>query len=227
MATQTISIPAKPVVLATVGTPVPAVTCDPVFQTGVDGAVRYRDQDGTVITFPAGGSSHATVLASCPATGPTVAPTAEGHYYWTSTIGEKWCWIYGDAAPFICGPLYAETPLLNATFTSAGSVYAVRTTFTAPRNGNVLTTYTSSWLFNNAQVSLLDMRLRNLTAGTVVAEGSSSGSFSHAGTYEICVLTQVSPVSAGDILELSTRVFGSLALVHTSTLATCVFSYQG
>ena len=80
MATQTISIPAKPVVLATVGTPVPAVTCDPVFQTGADGAVRYRDQDGTVITFPAG-ASHSTVLAACPATGPTVAPTAEGHYY--------------------------------------------------------------------------------------------------------------------------------------------------
>ena len=103
----------------------------------------------------------------------------------------------------------------------------MRATFTAPRDGNVLTTYTSSWLYSNLQTSLLDMRLRNLTAGTVIAEGSETGVLSHPGSYELLSLTQVSAVSSGDILELSTRCVSNPSIIHTSTLATCVFSYQG
>jgi hypothetical protein len=126
-------LPVKPVVLPAIGTPVAGVTCQPVFQIGADGVARYRDQDGVVLPFP-GGASHSTVLSTCPATGPTTAPAAEGHYYWTSTLGEKWCWIYGDSAPFVTGDLYGFDHDTGVTPLPHNSIIAVDT-FTAPRAG--------------------------------------------------------------------------------------------
>ena len=80
-------------------------------------------------------AAHTTVLATCPASGPTIAPTAEGHYFWTSAIGEKWQWIYGDAAPFVCGDLYYQTTSQSATLPING--LTVIHTIIAPRSGVV------------------------------------------------------------------------------------------
>jgi hypothetical protein len=125
-------LPVKAVVSPVVGSPTPGVACQPIYQVGADGLVRYRDQDGTVLAFP-GGVSHSTVLGTCPATGPTVAPTTEGHYYWTSALGEIWVWVYGDSAPFVAGMRYgAFTTCIGGVaipynaFTNLGQLVAPR-----------------------------------------------------------------------------------------------------
>lgn len=146
-------LPVKAVVSPVVGSPTPGVACQPIYQVGADGLVRYRDQDGTVLAFP-GGVSHSTVLGTCPATGPTVAPTTEGHYYWTSTLGEIWAWEFGAAAPYVTGKFYG-TSAATAGWPFTFSVAVPQATvvpiasIALPRTGRIVVSGGGITLVNN------------------------------------------------------------------------------
>jgi len=83
-------LPVKPVVLPAIGTPVAGVTCQPIYQVGADGIVRYRDQDGTVLAFPGKDIPITSGAAAPPATAgsPTVyTNTTTGDVYYRDTTG--------------------------------------------------------------------------------------------------------------------------------------------
>ena len=160
------------------------------------------------IWLPPTTGGHTTIFNPCPPTGPTVAPTTEGHYYWTSAIGERWCWIYGDSAPFVCGKFYSATSnavdsgLLDATGRLVG------TPLTMYRTGKV--TITGTLFFENP----------NGTGGTtVIADIASNGSTGFSTASPTCLgvlpgnnraqaLVVAFDVNAGDVIQLFAYTFG-------------------
>lgn len=214
-------LPVKPVVLPAIGTPVAGVTCQPIYQVGADGLVRYRDQDGTVLAFP-GGVSHSTVLGTCPATGPTVAPTAEGHYYWTSTLGEKWCWVYGDAAPFVVGKFYRYENFVSPFISAPHNTYVQGLAAPAvPRTGIVSVT---TYMHIRATVSPIVQSNSNLrrNGGILTYRFDGDIGVQSVGNHTLIVTTYESiQVVAGDILT----VWGSQTSSNGSSAGVLEYVY--
>ena len=156
-------------------------------------------------------ASHTTVLATCPATGPTVAPTAEGHYFYRSTLGELWQWVYGDAAPAVIGS-YASGAAVTAgwpfTFSTAVPMATVVliAAVTLPRSGKIIAsgggitlcntntpTSIASWCtLNGAQIS---------RDSTTIKPPSLVSPYSNDAGMAVCV-----NVVAGDVLAYNTYI---------------------
>ena len=140
-------------------------------------------------------ADHATVLAACPATGPTVAPTSEGHYYYTSTRGEKWQWIYGDSAPFVCGKFYSTYNIQSAITYNGGG--AIHHTFVAFRNGVVHV----DWSFSTsaAAPTYADV-FAAITKNGVSAFGMDRSTAGTAGWNAAQCVSATFSVAAGDVI---------------------------
>ena len=141
-------------------------------------------------------SDHGTVLATCPATGPTVAPTSEGHYYYTSTLGEKWVWIYGDSEPFVIGKRYGN---INATSTGTMPLLAVNP-MTLPRNGFITIT---AWQTGDNTTVPVNSAVRTGIAlnGTEINASRDNGQNATGGNrHGQAVVTRVAVV-VGDVIS--------------------------
>jgi hypothetical protein len=129
----TVTIPSSTLAIQDEGA---TLTAAPTSINFVGAGVTSTNVAGAVtVTIPT--NTHATVLATCPVTGPTVAPTVEGHYYYTSPNGEKWIWVYGDPAPYVHGKLYGQTNTYPDIGATGAPVLTTLLSYTCPRAGRI------------------------------------------------------------------------------------------
>ena len=176
-----------------------------IYTDTTTGDKYYRDTLGVVTK-----TSHSTSNSTCPATGPTVAPTAEGHYYWTSTLGEKWVWVYGDAAPFVCGNMYSTGGIYAAA--TAGPADTTLFTFVAPRSGNVIVHFFAST--NSASPTITDFFTEILLNGVFLSLQRATKLGAGWNSGETTAMSMF--VVQGDVISFLLRNVSTTTALHTT-----------
>jgi hypothetical protein len=154
---------------------------------------------GNAVTIPV----HSTESATCPNTGPTVAPTTEGHYFYTSPLGEKWQWIFGDAAPFVVGNRTGDTIAGTAGNGGVGALPLLgANAVTMPRDGFVSVSAWDAGGFTALGANAI-VRTGIQKNGTEVAVSRDNGQTVLGAQRQGNVSIARLAVAAGDVLSMN------------------------
>jgi len=167
-------LPVKAVVSPVVGSPTPGVACQPIYQVGADGLVRYRDQDGAIQVFPSG------VIPITSGTGAPTATAGSPTVYTNTTTGDVY---YRDALGSLVlvemGVDLLEREQVGILSLS-NSVFAV-VPFATSITASASWTYNpTTYVFTCDSSGLFEVTINGQTNTTVLNNGTNTLNVTHA-----------------------------------------------